>query len=593
MLSRLSPFLRAAPLPPPSSMAARVISRVLPSITALPSRLSHAPPHRRFYALASCAEVASISGRRIFVSGGGSRIARFGGRNGGVVVAAERREYRKVRSRRVAVAKKSKEKELELSVKICLEEQLPEDPEILDITEIMRLNVPMAMKLAFERLNGSEYTTRDTVITDVGGYESVELSVLFCNDEFIQKLNKDWRGEDHATDVLSMSQHIPELKLPILMLGDIVISVETAARQAEERGHTLIDEIRILMVHGLLHLLGFDHELSEEAEKEMENEEELMLKGLGWKGKGLIHSAYDAEANGASCDHPSDDRKRAGSLRFYKPKFGYIFCDMDGTLLNSKSQISSSTAEALKEASSRGVKVVIATGKSRPAVMSIFKKAGLAGKDGIISELSPGVFVQGLLVYGRQGREIFRKNLEPTVCREALLYSLEHKIPIIAFTEDRCLTLFEHQLVDSLHTVYNEPKAEIIPSVEQLMAGVEIQKLLFLDTAEGVAGTIRPYWAEATGDRASVVQAQPDMLEIVPLGTSKGGGVKILLDHLGATPDEVMAIGDGENDVEMLQLASLGVALSNGSEKAKAVANVIGISNDEDGAADAIYRYAF
>ncbi|XP_042001165.1 endoribonuclease YBEY, chloroplastic-like isoform X1 [Salvia splendens] len=457
----------------------------------------------------------------------------------------------------------------------------------------MRLNVPMAMKLAFERLNDSEYTTRDTVITDVGGYESVELSVLFCNDEFIQKLNKDWRGEDHATDVLSMSQHIPELKLPILMLGDIVISVETAARQAEERGHTLIDEIRILMVHGLLHLLGFDHELSDEAEKEMENEEELMLKGLGWKGKGLIHSAYDAEANGASCDHPLDDRKRAGSLRFYKPKFGYIFCDMDGTLLNSKSQISSSTAEALKEASSRGVKVVIATGKTRPSVMSIFKKADLAGKDGIISELSPGVFVQGLLVYGRRGREIFRKNLEPTVCREALLYSLEHKIPIIAFTEDRCLTLFEHQLVDSLHTVYHEPKAEIIPSVEQLMAGVEIQKLLFLDTAEGVAGTIRPYWAEATGDRASVVQAQPDMLEIVPLGTSKGSGVKILLDHLGATPDEVMAIGDGENDVEMLQLASLGVALSNGSEKAKAVANVIGISNDEDGAADAIYRYAF
>lgn len=54
-----------------------------------------------------------------------------------------------------------------------------------------------------------------------------------------------------------------------------------------------------------------------------------------------------------------------------------------------------------------------------------------------------------------------------------------------------------------------------------------------------------------------------------------------------------MAIGDGENDVEMLELASLGIALSNGSEKAKAVANVIGASNDEDGVADAIYRYAF
>lgn len=54
-----------------------------------------------------------------------------------------------------------------------------------------------------------------------------------------------------------------------------------------------------------------------------------------------------------------------------------------------------------------------------------------------------------------------------------------------------------------------------------------------------------------------------------------------------------MAIGDGENDIEMLKLANLGVALSNGSEKTKAVADVIGLSNDEHGVADAIYRYAF
>lgn len=101
-----------------------------------------------------------------------------------------------------------------------------------DISEIMRLNVPMAMKLAFERLIDSEYTTRDTVINDVGCYESVELSVLFCNDKFIQKLNKDWRGEHHATDVLSMSQHIPELKLPIVSnLKSIYLYVDKLWKQ--------------------------------------------------------------------------------------------------------------------------------------------------------------------------------------------------------------------------------------------------------------------------------------------------------------------------------------------------------------------------
>ena len=53
-----------------------------------------------------------------------------------------------------------------------------------------------------------------------------------------------------------------------------------------------------MQVHGLLHLLGFDHEISDEAEAEMEEEEELLLKSLGWKGKGLIQSANDAETNG-------------------------------------------------------------------------------------------------------------------------------------------------------------------------------------------------------------------------------------------------------------------------------------------------------
>lgn len=505
--------------------------------------------------------------------------------------AAQKRNYRKVRRR--AGKSKQTEKELKLSVSICIEDDLPDDPEILSIAELLRLNVPMAMKLAFDGLKDSEHKTRDTAISDVGGFKSVELSILLCNDDFIRKLNKEWRDEDHATDVLSMSEHVPDLNLPILMLGDIVISVETAARQAEERGHSLLDEIRILMVHGLLHLLGFDHEISEEAEVEMEKEEELLLKSFGWKGKGLIQSAYEAQDDAKPHVENAYDRKKEGSLRFYKPKFSYIFCDMDGTLLNSKSLISAKNANALKEASSRGVKVVIATGKTRAAVISIFKMADLAGKNGIVSEFSPGVFIQGLLVYGRQGREIYRGNLDPTISREACLYSWENKIPLVAFSEGRCLSLFDHPLVDSLHTTYHEPKAEIISSVDQLLAAADIQKVLFMDSAEGVANTLRPYWSEATGDRANVVQAQPDMLEIVPPGTSKGSGVKLLLDHLGVSPKEIMAIGDGENDVEMLELASLGIALGNGSEKTKAVADVIGIDNDEDGVADAIFRHAF
>ncbi|KAL5783347.1 hypothetical protein ACOSP7_008376 [Xanthoceras sorbifolium] len=600
MLPRLSPFLRTLPSSSATPMA-RSLARAAP-LPLHPVRTTvaffrgHSPTNVACVSYNTNRSDASRLSRSLSVFGRRFHHALCGredervSRTSRNVFAAAERGYRKVRRR----AAKSKERELELSVSICIEDELPDDPEISSIAEMLRLNAPMLTKSVFDRLKASDYKTRDTAIEDdVGGFESIELSILLCNDEFIRKLNKEWRDEDHATDVLSMSQHVPELKLPVLMLGDIVISVETAARQAAERGHSLLDEIRILMVHGLLHLLGFDHEISEEAEEEMEKEEELLLKSLEWKGKGLIQSAYDSENNSNLNIENPDDRKKVGSLRFYKPKFSYIFCDMDGTLLNSKSQITLTTAKALKEALSRGVKVVIATGKARPAAINVLKMVDLAGRDGIISESSPGVFLQGLLVYGRQGREIFRRNLEPDVCREACMYSWEHKVPLIAFSEGRCLTLFDHPLVDSLHTVYHEPKAEVMPSAQHLLAAADIQKLIFLGTAEGVATTLRPYWSEATKDRANVVQAIPDMLEIVPLGTSKGSGVRMLLDHLGVTTKEIMAIGDGENDIEMLELASLGIALSNGAEKTKAVANVIGASNDEDGVADAIYRYAF
>ncbi|KAL0906121.1 hypothetical protein M5K25_024586 [Dendrobium thyrsiflorum] len=232
------------------------------------------------------------------------------------------------------------------------------------------------------------------------------------------------------------------------------------------------------LVHGLLHLLGFDHEVSNLAEEEMEKEEELVLTTLGWKGKGLIKSAYDSISNGSHQAQALDDTDQSiveVDAFPYRQKIRYIFCDMDGTLLNSKSQITLRTVEALNEAISRGVRIVIATGKSRPAVMRAFKIANLAGNGGIVNESSPGVFLQGLLVYGRKGREICRRNLDRNVCKEILSYSLEHSVPAVAFSEDRCFTVFDHPLVESLHEIYHEPKAEVIPAVEQILSSFEIQ----------------------------------------------------------------------------------------------------------------------
>jgi len=81
---------------------------------------------------------------------------------------------------------------------------------------------------------------------------------LLTDDEGIREINKQWRGKDRPTDVIAFSQ-IEGEPFPTDFLGDIVISVETAARQAEEIGHSLGHEMDRLVVHGILHLLGYQH----------------------------------------------------------------------------------------------------------------------------------------------------------------------------------------------------------------------------------------------------------------------------------------------------------------------------------------------
>jgi len=87
-----------------------------------------------------------------------------------------------------------------------------------------------------------------------------ELSILLTNDDHIRELNRAYRQKDSPTDVLSFSQDEGEpFASPVPMLGDLVISLETAERQATSLGHSLAAEVRVLLVHGLLHLMGHDH----------------------------------------------------------------------------------------------------------------------------------------------------------------------------------------------------------------------------------------------------------------------------------------------------------------------------------------------
>ncbi|MEO8456586.1 MAG: rRNA maturation RNase YbeY [Chloroflexota bacterium] len=114
---------------------------------------------------------------------------------------------------------------------------------------------------------------------------SCQLSVLVTGDDEVRQLNREYAGDDHATDVLSFSLREGE---PFISpdatdrLGEVIVSFDTATRQAEEAGHELEDEIAHLLVHGVLHLLGLDH-LEPEDETKMRLHERRILSELGYE----------------------------------------------------------------------------------------------------------------------------------------------------------------------------------------------------------------------------------------------------------------------------------------------------------------------
>lgn len=117
------------------------------------------------------------------------------------------------------------------------------------------------------------------------GALDAEVSVTLTNDAHIHALNRDYRGVDRPTDVLSFA--LTESEEPEIfdapggvVLGDLVISLERAAEQAETYGHSFLRELSFLTVHGMLHLLGYDH-IEEEERLEMEEEQRHVMDALG------------------------------------------------------------------------------------------------------------------------------------------------------------------------------------------------------------------------------------------------------------------------------------------------------------------------
>lgn len=260
-------------------------------------------------------------------------------------------------------------------------------------------------------------------------------------------------------------------------------------------------------------------------------------------------------------------------------KIELIISDLDGTLLVSDGRIHPQNAAAIRHAIAQGVPVMLATGKTRDSAVELIEMLGLT---------TPGVFSQGMTICEPDGSMMRLVELDTAVTATTLDFAVEYNLSVIAYCVDGLRATQDDYYSRLLHDKYREPQSAICPNLRHQLDSFQITKLLI-----GNATPDKAVWADLESrlnGRAAVVQAVPQYIEAMPLGVSKGEGVGWLLNEMGVDPAAVMAIGDGENDIEMLQMVGLGVAMGNAHDTVKAVADVVVGTNESAGVAEAINR---
>ncbi|MBN2470283.1 MAG: HAD family phosphatase [Anaerolineae bacterium] len=259
-----------------------------------------------------------------------------------------------------------------------------------------------------------------------------------------------------------------------------------------------------------------------------------------------------------------------------------IATDLDGTLLNSDHIVTPRTERALKAAIAQGVQVIFATGKTMHSRQKLVEQLRLA---------TPGVYSQGLVLLNADGSTRYRRDLDREAARPVIAFLEARGYNLVAVAEGGTRLLAERlsSLTDFM-IAHHEPFPELVGPVSGAVEDTPLTKLL-IEIPPAELPAVRDELARLGGDTIELVQSMPQLLEVLPPGASKGDGLRRLLDDLGIAPAEVIAFGDAENDLEMLQMVGIGVAMGNATDSVKAVADYVTASNDEDGVGLAVERF--
>lgn len=260
--------------------------------------------------------------------------------------------------------------------------------------------------------------------------------------------------------------------------------------------------------------------------------------------------------------------------------------DMDGTLLNEVKEIPLAHIDAIHKAIDKGVKLVLCTGRPLFGVLPYYKKLSLDLQNEYVivnNGCSTHQTSDWSLV---DWRELSKSDIE-------YLNDLAEKseVQLTLFDEDHYFVLGgkPNQVIENDAKLVFSDLTEI--SLEEATSGkYRMFQGMFLGTKKET-DDFENRFSEELCQRFSGVRSQPVIYEAMPLGTTKASALSRLADILDIQPSEIMAMGDANNDIEMLEFAGLGIAMGNASEHVKALADAVTTSNEEEGVARAIEKY--
>lgn len=261
-----------------------------------------------------------------------------------------------------------------------------------------------------------------------------------------------------------------------------------------------------------------------------------------------------------------------------------LVLDIDGTLTNSKKEITPRTLERIWEIQRMGHIVVLASGRPTPGMARVADALRLEEFGGYLLSFN------GARITNRQTGEVVCQNELPGQYIAPLYdFAVREDIGLVTYENDAIVTGLRHDEYTELESRINGIPIHDVEDFVQYV-NFPVNKCLFTAPRERAPELERRLAAQYVG-RLSIYRSEPFFIEVMPLRVDKAASLDRLLARLHMRASDVIACGDGFNDVSMLRFAGLGVAMANAQDAVKREANYITLSNDEDGVAHVIEKF--